>query len=434
MGFLQEQFRVRAFHRRGAYDLFNGGLLILLTLLILPGWHALGGGTRSDMSSLLASAYLPAAMGFLIALRYGTIDLSVWASMGLSGVVAAGMILKGVSPWMALPVGAACGMGVGILNALLLTRIRIRVPGFLVTAVVGIVVLLSIHAFTDASQLVIDDDALSGWNTFLDRCFTMSQSAEYQGQLIAPLVTLRMLIVSLAWSLTLVVLLVGDVKTASWPRPFARWWVRPVSLIVSGSLAGVSGVAWLVDHGSTPVPNRLIDGLTIPIAVLLAGSVLLQGRGRTMLAGICLPLSLLLTQLWEQTIWPISMMGYSIHLLALGALVLLAQLAFVWGLDHTRIGRLLAWVACVLSLLALGMVAATPLTGALFDARPFVSSLCIWTIALMLLLVSVVLTYRRRKTHDEFQGYDYGLEDDDEDDDEIAAILAESETEGQATP
>ena len=46
MGFLKEQFRVRAFHRRGSYDLFNGGLLVLLTLLILPGWHALGGGTR----------------------------------------------------------------------------------------------------------------------------------------------------------------------------------------------------------------------------------------------------------------------------------------------------------------------------------------------------------------------------------------------------
>ena len=431
MGFLKEQFRVRAFHRRGSYDLFNGGLLVLLTLLILPGWHALGGGTRSDMSNLLASSYLPAAMGFLIALRYGTVDLSVWASMGLSGVVSAGMILRGVSPWVALPVGVACGTGVGMINALCLSRIRTRLPGFLVTAMVGILVILSIHAFTDARQLVIDDDALSGWNTFLDRCFQMSQSAEYQGQLIAPLVTLRMGIVFLAWSMTLLVLLVGDMKTAGWPRPFARWWVRPVSLIVSGSLAGVSGVAWLVDHGSTPVPGRLIDGLTIPIAVLLAGSVLLQGRGRTMLAGICLPMSLLLTQLWEQTIWPLSIMGYSIHLLALGALVLLAQLAFVWGLDNTRIGRLLAWVACLLSLVALGIVAATPIMGDLFDVRPFVSSLLTWSVALILLLVSVSLTYRRRKTHDEFTGYDYDL---DEHDDEITAMIAESETQDHTTP
>ena len=430
MGFLKEQFRVRAFHRRGSYDLFNGGLLVLLTLLVLPGWHALGGGTRSDISNLLASSYLPAAMGFLIALRYGTVDLSVWASMGLSGVVAAGMIMKGCSPWMALPVGVACGTGVGIINALLLTRIRSRLPGFLVTAVVGILVILSMHAFTDASELVISDDALGGWNTFLDRCFRMSQSAEFQGQLIAPLVTLRMLIVSLAWSLTLVVLLVGDIKTAGWPRPFARWWVRPVSLIVSGSLAGVTGIAWLVDHGSTPVPGRLVDGLTIPIAVVLAGSVLLQGRGRTMLAGICLPLSLLLTQLWEQTIWPLSMMGYSIHLLALGALVLLTQLAFVWGLDNTRIGRLLAWVACAMSLIALGIVAATPLVGSLFAARPFLISLCVWTAALGLLLTSVGMTYRRRKTHDEFTEYDYGL---DEDDDEIAAMIDESEKQDGTT-
>jgi hypothetical protein len=265
----------------------------------------------------------------------------------------------------------------------------------------------------------------------LDRCFTKSQSAEYQGQLIAPLVTLRMLIVSLAWSLTLVVLLVGDIRTAGWPRPFARWWVRPVSLIVSGSLAGVTGIAWLVDHGSTPVPGRLVDGLTIPIAVVLAGSVLLQGRGRTMLAGICLPLSLLLTQLWEQTIWPLSMMGYSIHLLALGALVLLAQLAFVWGLDNTRIGRLLAWAACVLSLVALGIVGATPLVGSLFAARPFLVSLCVWTAALGLLLASVSMTYRRRKIHDEFDEYDYGL---DEDDDEIAAMIDESEKQDGTTP
>lgn len=150
-----------------------------------------------------------------------------------------------------------------------------------------------------------------------------------------------------------------------------------------------------------------------------------------MLAGICLPMSLLLTQLWEQTIWPLSIMGYSIHLLALGALVLLAQLAFVWGLDNTRIGRLLAWVACLLSLVALGIVAATPIMGDLFDVRPFVSSLFIWTVALILLLASVSMTYRRRKTHDEFTGYDYGL---DEDDEEIAALIAEFETQDHTTP
>ncbi|MCK4276948.1 MAG: hypothetical protein KAX78_10570, partial [Phycisphaerae bacterium] len=108
-------------------DLLGVGLLIALGAILLPVWgigpDALRGiwgeqGQRDlfneamrGASDQMASIYLLMSLGFLLALRCGAIDLSVWVVAGLGGLVTAGLINVGVWPVLAMAGGAAAGGG-----------------------------------------------------------------------------------------------------------------------------------------------------------------------------------------------------------------------------------------------------------------------------------------------------------------------------------
>ena len=317
------------------YDGFQAALLVGLALLLLPAWRTFL-GESIGMGNLLAGAFLPAALGFLLALRCGVVDLSVWAVMGAGGLVAARAInafaATGPAPGWALPaaIGAAMLLGaiVGGVNAVVVRRFP-RL-GILVTAATGLATLGAARWIVSAPCLSIPDDAFDPWVSGLNDLLK-GPPGEDENPLDGPLLILRMLVVFAAWTCALLVLSARDSAERKKPRPGARRWARPAALCASGALAALSGACWLIDEGIAPVPTRLIDELTIPVAAILAGAVILRGEGRTKLAVICLPPAMLLANVWELMVWPTTFRGYSISLAILGALALLAQRSFVAG-------------------------------------------------------------------------------------------------------
>jgi len=180
-------------------------------------------------------------------------------------------------------------------------------------------------------------------------------------------------------------------------QPYNKWWGRPVCLCVCGAMAGLSGACWLLDLGHTPVPTRLVDGLTIPIAVILTGTLLLQGRGRTMLTIILIPIAVLCASLWKQTTYPITTMGYSVGLVVLGVIVLGAQWAYVRGLDKTEKHRWFYRIACAMELLGLVVIGFSPQLGIHRMRAIFFIGVSISSGGLMLMVIPVILVQLTRK-------------------------------------
>lgn len=416
VSFWREKYRFRVFHRRMYYDLFCAGLLVVLTGFLIPAWSVHGSQPENGPAELMASWQLPAALGLLLAVRYGTWDLSVWASMGAGGLLAAGLIRAGLSPLPAVLLGLLPGLGIGGLNALLLWRIRL--PGWVVTGAVGVAVVAGLWAVLPESRLVLDDEALDGWVLAVSRALTVGPKEAYP---IGPLVILRMLLAFLAWAGVLGVLLVSDLLTFQAPRPFARWWVRSASLLACGVLSAGSGVLWLIDQGAAPVPTRPVDGLAIPTAVVLAGAVLLHGRGRTMLAGVFLPMALLLSRLWSEMIWPVSRGGFSLSLVLLLLLTLLAHLGFLWGLDHPKRGRRRAWSAAGAGVLAVAVVGVSALLKSTLQRGLVLAGLGLWVLGVGLLALSIRQHRQLLDEDDEADMVDFQPDEDDLDEDDLSA-------------
>jgi hypothetical protein len=407
------------------YDLFVAGLLVMLSLLLLPAWKHLGGGSDLGVADLLASSMLPAAMGFLLAFRYGTVDLSIWVTRSLGGLVGAGLIHVGFSPALAVVGALLVGAAMGGINALLLSWIRL--PGWAVTAAVALIVLVGLSASIDQRQVQVPFDTFDDWV----KSISDTMGVRPEENLLGPLLTIRMLIGFGAWAGVLLALMVADSLTPNTPRPFARWWVRSVSLIASGILAATSGICWLIDLGHTPVPSRLIDSFLIPVAVLLAGAMILQGRGRTMLAGIFLPMGLLLAFIWKQMILPITVAGYSVSLVLLGLMTVVAHYAWMWGLDHSRRGRILAWSAAALVLGAIGLVgysAGMDFRDQALARRIIYVGLGAWGVGSALLGLSMLL----ERLHGDDQPLTEEEQEDLQDEDLIVDEIDEGSADGKA--
>jgi tRNA threonylcarbamoyladenosine biosynthesis protein TsaE len=137
--------------------------------------------------------------------------------------------------------------------------------------------------------------------------------------------------------------------------------------------------------------------LIIPIAVILTGTLLLQGRGRTMLAIIFLPIAMLCASIWKQVAYPITTMGYFVQLAALGIIVLGAQWAYIRGLDKTQKGRWFYRIACLLELLSLVMLGFTPQLEIHRARAIFFIGMSISAGGLALMSVPFILTQLTRK-------------------------------------
>jgi ribose/xylose/arabinose/galactoside ABC-type transport system permease subunit len=316
--------------------------------------------------------------------------------MGLGGIIAAEVLNAGGNPYLAFTAAAIAGMIVGLINYLIIRRIFI--PSFILTFLVGTVIVIALNLFYNVRTVFISDDAFG--RLLDDACWLLGLTPENQMNMAAPMMTVRMLMVFCVWAGVLIIFLIGDMLTSDTPRPFARWWVRPAALITSGMLAGLAGAGWLIDHGETPVPMRPVDNLHIPAVVILAGTMLLQGRGRTLMVGICLPTAILVVALWEQISWPMWFYGYSLEILIFMVMVSFIQWTLVWAMDYPSGKTWIGWLVMSICTAGLIIIALTPkLDGIISPKNAMLLGLSVWMVGAVALAISIFTIIRiRRKT------------------------------------
>lgn len=109
--------------------------------------------TVGNLENLLRQNAFPAiiAAGMTFTILTAGIDLSVGSVVGLSGVVCADAVAHGWGLAAAIGVGIVVGVAVGVANGLIVTRIRI--PPFIVTLAMMLVVRGAALKYTDARTI-----------------------------------------------------------------------------------------------------------------------------------------------------------------------------------------------------------------------------------------------------------------------------------------
>ncbi len=296
-------------------DLQVSGLLIALGAVLLPRWDLEAASYLTTVTGQMASIYLPMALAMLLAMRMGAIDLSVWASAALGGAVTAQLLNDQTPLAPALLTGAGFGAAIGLLNAILVAGLRL--PSLLVTPVIGAALLWGLRTWTGA-------EGLSLWPG------TAAALAEkVKG---SPLVS-RMALVAGAYLAMLGGLVVGRIREQyreflpSEPPPTCPRLRLAGALTVGGALAAWGGGCWLTEAPATPIPSWPIGDYRPLAACMLAGALLLAGKGRTVLAVIYLPASLLLATAWRQLTWDLARQGVAWQLAVLIGQAAVFQLA-----------------------------------------------------------------------------------------------------------
>ena len=382
----------------GLLDVAVVALAVLVVLSLLPLWPLgtdRGGGLDeaptpgsaqvgqavTTLAEMATSHLLLLALGLLLTVRAGSVDLSVWS---LGWVCSLVTVVALRAQWPASSAAAAAigaGLAVGALQAV--AAGLLRAPGVLVSAVVAV-------ALTAAAPLLAGGGDVRSIEAPVDS-FVLDSAQPID------LRAARSLVVAVAYVGVMLTLVGASFKNLA-PRMSRRLRVA-LAFCASGALAGVAGFAWVVDMGRGVVPTRPIGDLRVVAAVVLAGALVLHGPGRTMLAGVMLPASLVAATIWGQRGWLLPVGGYEAQLLVLALAVLAAQGALVLRLAPVAPRRfsttaLAAAVAALAALLAAAHRADADPAGGTVAALNGAASLLI-AAAWVLLLAGVALRRRR---------------------------------------
>lgn len=319
-------------------------VLLALTAVLFPLWA--GGELRgllprefvSMVLGELFSVNLLAAMAFAIALRVGAIDLSVWAVSCGSGIVAARLLVAGAGPELAVLAAACVGLGAGIVNGALVAWLRL--PSIIITAIVALGVIFAGQLFVEGREVLLPAEAFSQWQLVqtvqvdprdgeskigADTLPPLQPEQAHQ-KIAVPLSVTQKLLVAGVFVAVMFIVLAGGAVADTGVRIGRRGSIFG-ALCMSGVLAGIAGALWLVDSGRAPAPTRVVDDFRVVAAALIAGAVVLSGRGRTFRVCMMLPPAVLLATLWRQNVWPARIGGYWLQLPALIAIVLTVHLS-----------------------------------------------------------------------------------------------------------
>lgn len=325
------------------------GLATLVALaLILPLWPALHERAFNDVLGQAFSVYLLAALGMLLALRCGAIDLSVWANMAVGGAVAA-TVIRSAPPGhnvaaLALAAGGAAGLVTGLINALAVKRLRLPSP---VATLIMAALITGAMTYVGVGEgnLTIPDTTFAHWHLVYSIApdqpadgpddqsppvapGSAKSPANAPVRFVATLTITRMLLVAGAFSLVLIALMIFPRRARRSPHalpiasPGSDHNPIVLALAVSGLLSALGGAFWLIDQPSTPVPDHLIGSMRIPAAAILAGALLFAGPGRTLLSVMCLPPALAVASAWRWG-WPGNQEYQPQMLVLIGAVLLL---------------------------------------------------------------------------------------------------------------
>ncbi len=320
-------------------DWLSVALLLILASVLVPAWNSASTNFLHMFAGQMASYLLLIAMGFMLALRAGAIDLSVWSAAGLGGLAAAWLINLGLRPDMAILLAVGAGLGLGVLNGAV---VLLGCPSVLATTVTGVITMAALQRVVPGRSVWVPETAFDA---------LMSGDSGVLG--------LRVLLVTGLY--VIVAFSQARVDLADWKgRPTPRRLGVLASLAASGMLAAAGGACFLIDNGWTPVPTRLIDDLRVPAAAILAGTLFLDRKGRQLLCVASLPPALLLSTIWRQKVWylPAPTVGLELQMLVLVGMAITVHLAFGRYLDARGTGRRLPSASVFLAVGGLATVAA----------------------------------------------------------------------------
>ncbi len=380
MSILEDKLRPAYLVRAWPRDALEFLLLLAMAAVLVPAWNVGADRYVSDIAGQMTSFYLLPALGMLLALRVGAIDLSVWVVSAAGGATAAALINAGVADLWAFAAAGAVGLAAGGINAGLVTGLNL--PSVLVTGGLSLATAGVTWAVTDTRAIEVTAPGFREWGIWPSVPPGMS----------------RMLAVAGLYSLVLVVLVSRDAgsrrRASMTPRK------RMVAaLLASGALSGLAGACWLIDRASTPMPVRPIGDLRIPAAAILAGGALLGGRGRTMLAGIFLLAALLLTTIWRQEVCIFQAWGFQLQLALLIGMCAGVHAAFAEATTPAAHRPRAAAAAAFMT--AAGMVSLAAAAGVETPSGRtawHIIGLGLWTVGVILLLVARRAPARPRPT------------------------------------
>jgi galactofuranose transport system permease protein len=259
------------------------GVFAALAFIIMFGWlrydHFLG---LFNITSVLRynSMFALIALGMCFVIMAGGIDLSVGSTAALGSVVAAFASPYGIIP--GLLAGVCAGLGVGLLNALVITRLKIM--PFIAT-------LASMLAASGTALLISNKQSVS---VSYESGFTNLGQGNLAG---LPVPILFVVVAYIAGSIILnytstgrTVLAVGDNEDAAKLMGLPVERVTALVYIASGGLAGLSGVILAAQFGAGQPIEGVGWELFAIAAVVVGGTLLTGGSGSvaTTLAGALL--------------------------------------------------------------------------------------------------------------------------------------------------
>jgi len=218
-----------------------------------------------------SSIYGIAAIGAAIVIISGGIDLAPGAVMALAGVVAAQLFV--VAGW---PLGAAMGMGVlvGLASGLLTSAliVLVRLPPFIAT--LGVMGITRGIAFiiTEGQYFDVSSRLIGGWRP-------LGLPADWVAPviLIVLAVVFQILMTTFQWGRA--VFSVGGNETAALFSGIAVSRIKTSVYVISGLLAGVSGVVLVLVQGQGKADLATGYELDIIASSVVGGASLSGGRG-----------------------------------------------------------------------------------------------------------------------------------------------------------
>lgn len=264
----------------------NGFILIFIAWIIFLTVATDKFLTSQNIFTVLRQAAIVSivAIGEMLVMLLGGMDVSLAAVLGFTGVFTSGLMVRsGLPPWLAIAAGIAIGGVVGLINGLLVTKVRINA----VIATLGMMSVLNGIAYTYTGGKTIVSDAM-GSIAFLSR--------GYVGPVPFPVIIMFVFYIVFYFILNYTVFgariyAIGNNDKATWLAGIHVDRMKILAFILAGFLAGFGGVLQASRQGSATA--GMGDEFLFPIltAVILGGISLSGGRGRiqnTLIASIFL--------------------------------------------------------------------------------------------------------------------------------------------------
>jgi ribose transport system permease protein len=220
---------------------------------------------------------LAIGMVFLLAIR--EIDLSVGWMFNFSAVFAALLMVAGIDPWLAAFAGIIFGAGLGFVNGLIATTLRL--PAIIVT--------LGTYSMFQGLSLVVNkgraivpaDQTSSFFTVISQKLFGLVPVAALV--FIALAIVMHFVLHRTRFGYR--VQAVGSNPEAAEHAGIPTAWVRLQTLVLMGAICGLSGVMYVGFRGAID-PNEGGDFVLVVIAAVIVGGTPLSGGHGTIIGAV----------------------------------------------------------------------------------------------------------------------------------------------------